>query len=516
MRGLVVGLSVIAIVGSAGAVRAQQQWSLRVGAAGGLYRVTETGELGSLRPLGITIPTHLTVTCIANADCKRLRIAVTRKDERVEASLHATATKGKAVFAVLRLPALTPADTTFVRLYLDRVSDSTELLRGRVLLPGESTPADAGTAGEEGKDPMIAELLRNTCTPEWDTLKLSSRRDERPDPWYDRDKNLATFYVNALGKVIARPRESIDEDDAVQVIVVLDGLLAPGLSVYRSSPIREPNSLDIVGAGTTLPSGLVTMAEGKPERSCTIDTTLVTDFAPGKSAVEIAAVIPGTPRAEAPAATSGTAADDPKDPKKDAPAKDEKTAKPAPSEAKDRSGLPLTKIGQFEFVTNRLHTGALSFGFIGSAVVDSSFTVARRGDDSVVTASFTGEHQIRGAMLFTPFVWRKRDYQKAQGGWQDVVYPVFGVVLSDIPRHFLTGVSVALGNTVFLHGGLHFGRVERLDPNAGLGVGDVITGSGGRVPTTRRWIARGFAGGSIDVRAAVELLKAAVGTAAGK
>lgn len=329
--------------------------------------------------------------------------------------------------------------------------------------PDASCPAvvaGAGGGGGSGTDDKstesipVQQLVATDCSIEISNVRssYSSATD-----LYDEKANFARFVVTASGNVIARPDEAVDENDTVNVVVIADKKLLPKLNVKRSSTIRTLGALNIVGADVSVSSfGLKSK-----ENPCGHQEFALADFAPGKGEVTISV-----------AATQGA-----------------------------------TTTGTFEFTVSTLYSGAFSVGPMYTTLKDPSFGPVNKGAGNVVTETDRGSNRVIYTLMFTPFIWGKRDLEKDQlhsGFDWHRLNPMFGIVLNDVSNNAIVGVSYDLSSLVYLNLGAHFAKVKRLDPNSGLTVGGAFTGSGTAVPTQTQWKTGFFAGFSMDLRAAAK------------
>lgn len=277
--------------------------------------------------------------------------------------------------------------------------------------------------------------------------------------YYDQKNNRALFIVSPNGAVLARPDAVIDENDTISVIVVGDANLLPQLIVKRTSAIRTLGTLSIVGADVDLSKTPV--KAGAPQNPCESRQFELTDFAPGRGEVTISVI-----------ANQGT-----------------------------------TTAGTFDFNVATLYSGAFSLGPMYTGLSDPSFGLANNNGNNVVTETDRGSHRVIYALIFTPYVWGKRDLEKDQStpmlAWHRL-NPMFGIVLNDVSNNAIVGFSYDLSSLVYLNFGAHFGKVRRLDPNAGLTLGGTFTGTGTTVPTQTQWKTGFFVGFSMDLRAAAK------------
>jgi len=322
---------------------------------------------------------------------------------------------------------------------------------------------DDGDDGDTDDTVTLAGLLARDCRSEF---SLSN------EPYYDRREQMAHFVVTPVGNVLRRPAPVIDESDSVRVDVLADSRLLPLLKVRRSSAIRTVGAVRFIGEDTNL-SGIFEpeaeeLVEGEPP-PCGVQSYVLRDFEPGKGEVEIRAL---TGKSEA----------------------DEMTQ----------------AVGTFDFNVNPLYSGAFSLGAMRTELSEPEFGINVDGADSTITVRSNGPYRIRYVLMYTHFIWGKRDVEKLPSNLWERINPSIGVVLDDIPENFVGGLTADLFEGVYLSGGAHFGRVKELDPNSGFSVGDTFSGDEDDIPTLERWRVKPFFSVGVDVRAAAELLRMAL------
>lgn len=335
---------------------------------------------------------------------------------------------------------------------------SGEQALGRVPLsgPGPDDNDDDPRSSEDG-DTVRIEGAERTLG---DLLTADCRRELRP--WqdsltYSAPGDWARFVVTPVGNVVFRPGDEVDENDRVQVVVVGDARLVPRLKVTRQSAFRAPGSFAILGADQELPFEL------KSAAGCAATGVLLSDFQPGQGQVQIATI---------------------------------------------NDDGSQTAIGGFDFGVHTLYAGAFSLGAIRTELRDPTFGVAAVGPDTVLTRTEDGTPRVLYVLSYTPFIWGQRDVQKPVP-FIEHVNPMVGVVLNDIADNALVGLSIDLMNSLYLQVGAHAGRVTRLDPRGGVRLGDPFTQPASEIPTVTEWGVDWFIGASLDLRAAVQLLRTA-------
>jgi hypothetical protein len=304
-------------------------------------------------------------------------------------------------------------------------------------------------------DTKLQTLLTTDCSEQIDAQKANYSQKG----YYDEEHNRATFIVTPTGNVVARPPEIIDEDDLIEVIVVADKDIVGKLTARRSSDMRIIGALNILGADATVPAGFLKSKE------CKARSFVLADFKPGKGEVTIAAQT-----------TQG-------------------------------GSTVTTATGTFEFNVDTLYSGAFSLGPMYSTLKDPTFGLVSNGTGNVVTETDRAANRIIVAIIYTPFIWGRRDPEKEHlhSMWDyRRLNPMFGIVANDVTNNAIIGLSYNLSSMIYLNAGAHFGKVKRIDPNSGLTAGGPFTGSGTSIPTQTQWKNGFFAGFSMDLNAAAK------------
>lgn len=287
---------------------------------------------------------------------------------------------------------------------------------------------------------------------------------------YDEGNNLARVMVRPNGNLLSRLPRDFDEDDTLEVIIVLREALLPYIQVRRKSEFGTVGNIRILGSGVEIPSDLLDrQSTEEDERTlgrCTVYTVPLRDFAPGKGEVEILA---------------------------------------------SRNGQTTT-LGTFEFNVHTLYTGMFSLGPVWTWNEDPKPGLVFNGTQSIIANRERDDQRMLFALFYTPFVWGKRDIEKSRQPLFALnrLNPTLGVSLSDLPNNALLGVSWDVFNGAVLTAGMHLSRVTVLSPESGLKVGDPFTAPAEQLPTVREWRAKGFIALSVDLRAAVQLVRTAL------
>ena len=274
------------------------------------------------------------------------------------------------------------------------------------------------------------------------------------------DKSTGVI-VSATGDVLSdRALENVSEDDSVTVEVVAEPELLPFIRVTRKSPTRVVGGTSILGADLTIP------VMSRQAAGCAAKVFTLSDFAPGTGVIEVEAMT---------------------------------------------SAGPLT-LGRLEFPVNRLYTGMFSLGPFWTSAVDANYGLVWNGSSQIVSAREKGKQRMLYALFYTPFVWGKRDIE-IHVPLHHRLNPTLGLVLNDVANNALVGISADFFDGFVVTFGGHLARVSTLDPSSGLAEGAEFTGDPSRFSTAQHWIFRPFVAISVDLRAAVQFLKAAISSA---
>ena len=279
---------------------------------------------------------------------------------------------------------------------------------------------------------------------------------------YDAEANRGEIVVTPVGNVLARALDTFDENDTLIVKVVGDVELLPLLKVERTSAFRDVGTVRIVGGDQQLPQ-IARQAGG-----CGVQQFTLNDFAPGRATVRISAL----------------------------------------------QGTQEVPLGTFDFNVNPLYSGMFTLGAAWTNLVDPGFKLVSEGGQTVIGVNEEGDRDLLYVLSYTPFVWGKRDLEK-RIPWHQRLNPMIGIAVNDVQDNAFVGISADLPAGVILTFGRHFRRITVLPEGTGLAVGDPFTGTADQLPTAKEWENENFFGLTIDLRAMVQLLRVAAGTAGG-
>ena len=453
-------LAATALLAAAASAAAQDvAWSLTI--RGGNVEAEQGVSSTAANPVPKDGKAVLTITCNGGTSCNDVKATVERTptgSSALRAALtprtHSASTVG---FDVAGSDVLASGGSTVLRLALGArgVVDYTLV---------HATPVVAGTPPPR-QEVKLADLLVTNCA---SALPPASES-------YFEDRDLAIFVVTPTGNVLRRPAPVIDENDSVRVTVVADERLIPLLGIRRKSELGTPGALHLLGEGANL-NGFLKQAlvtDTTAPRCGTVTRTLY-DFKEGKGEVEISAIT-----------------------------------------GKEGDEFAAQPIGTFEFAVNKLYTGAFSLGAMRTTLADPTYGLRPSGTNQVITRTENGDFRVKYLLMYTHFIWGRRDPEKPIRNPLRRVNPSMGVVIDDIPNNWVGALTADPVNGIYLSYGIHYGRVTRLDPDAHLKPGDVFTGEASAIPTRHHWVGKPFVSITIDVRAAAELVRMALTGAKG-
>lgn len=287
--------------------------------------------------------------------------------------------------------------------------------------------------------------------------------------------------MTPLGTVLQRPDEPVDEDDVVKVNVVTSDRLLPLLRVERTSKAGRGGRVRLAGGEVSIGDlGFAWLDrqragdEAKRRRRCRVLRAELGDFSPQE---------PGRVRIS----------------------------------LLREAGADPTTLGSFDFSVNPLYTGAFSLGPVFTWLEDPRFRVVRNSrGERILTAAENEGPRTQYVVGYAPYVWGRRDLEKSVARPIERLFPFLALSLEEPGENaYLGGALDLFQSSVFVVGGFHAGRVRRLDPEAGFRVGDPFPGPEEEPPVVEEWRWSGFAGVTLDLRAAVSLLGKVFGAGGG-
>lgn len=429
-----------------------QSWTITIGADQKIASTTlQTGKVNIVTDSQATV----TATCPSGVDCTQVALRLTLNNVAISSLTPTSQSAASSAFAIPK----------------SGVSNGTNLVVtfagtqiGTFPL-GPDAGAAPGTAGNQAPSssaPTLAELLALQCPGTYTAGYV-----EPPAKWWKTSSSQSAegeIVVTPLGVVLASGLDTLfDENDVLVVTVVADKRLLPLLTVERTSAFRDVTSVQILGAGQTAPdlerqAGLVA--------DCGTREFRLEDFAPGQGTVQLSALQGTTP----------------------------------------------TPTGTFDFNVNPLYTGAMTLGAARTEVVDPGFKLASVDGQTVIAVGDEGDDDLIYSLFYTPFVWGQWDIQKSVP-WYQHLNPTIGLAPEDVADNAFVGVTADLPAGIALTWGWHFRRIEAL--TQGVTVGSPFTGTADQIPTAEEWENDQFWAVSIDLRAMVQVLRAALGTGGG-
>jgi hypothetical protein len=439
------------IVGGA-IVLAFAGWAGRAAAASWEVQVSAAGtKADAVAPFSITSPMPVSAGQVLTVTCDAASdctkvTAVEIAGGKAHALATAKADKGTVSFAMQS--ELAPADLEV--LYAKKKLLTASLTQAKTVETKDPEPAASSSSDAATSTAPLTELLATACP----------RRTFTVDP-YNRAGNVAEVVITPRGSLLTPLPESFDEDDMLRVTVYADARLMPLLKVARKSGFRAVGGINILGMDVAVPPSLKLQGAGlKSQAQCTTATFVLRDFASGKGEVELTIV----------------------------------------------SGNDPVVIGGFEFAVHPLYTGMFSLGGLWTNLLAPGFDVATQGGQSVVVQNEQGKRRFAYAFLYTPFVWASRDIVKG-APWYEHVNPSIGFVLDHPLDNAFLGATVDFNASVLVTGGVIFSHVQKLQ---GVNVGDAFSGTADQLPITHSWEHDWFVAVSVDLRAAVALVRAVV------
>jgi hypothetical protein len=457
---------------SATAALAQSQnWTITIGADQKIVDASTTLQKDKVNIVTQNQP--VTVNCPSGVDCTQVRLRLVANN----ASTKLDPTSQSAASSAFLVPAGVSKDTNLVVAFPAGTDIGTFPLGPN----NGSVQPPVGQTGNQVPPPTLAQLLALQCPSNQKAGYAEPTREERRTKrkeakknkegrgwtsWWENPQAEGGIVVTPLGDVLASGLDTLfDENDVLVVTVVADKRLLPLLTVDRTSAFRDVTAVQILGAGQPVPD--LVARQGAPVADCGTREFRLENFAPGQGKVQISALQGTTP----------------------------------------------TPIGNFEFNVNALYSGMLTLGAARTKVVDpTSFSLASVGGQTVIAAEEDGDDDLVYTLFYTPFLWGKRDIQKSVPFWQHLNLSI-GLAPEAVTDNAFAGITADLPAGIAVTWGWHFRQVETL--TQGLAVGSPFTGTADQIPTTKDWDDGKFWAVSIDLRAMVQVLRAAMGTGGG-
>jgi hypothetical protein len=446
-----------------------QNWTITIGADQKIASTTlQTSKVNI-----VTQDQAVTVTCPGGGvDCSNVDLHL------VNNALDLTASSSSATSATFTIPKSGVSNGTKLAVTFPKRPNGTEI--GSFPLGTDGVPSLGSNQQPPSTAPTLAQLLALECPGNYTAGYHEPTREERKQKreeakqngtktssWWANPQAAGGIVVTPLGDVLSSGLDTLfDENDVLVVTVVADKRLLPLLTVDRTSAFRDVTAVQILGAGQTAPD---LARQSAPVADCGTREFRLENFAPGQGKVQISALQGTTP----------------------------------------------TPIGNFDFNVNALYTGMLTLGAARTEVVDpGGFKLASVAGQMVIAADEDGDgdDDLVYSLFYTPFLWGKRDVQKSVPFWQHLNLSI-GVAPEDITQNAFAGITADLPAGIAVTWGWHFRQIETLTQD--LTVGSPFTGTADQIPTTKDWDDGKFWAVSIDLRAMVQVLRAALGTGGG-
>lgn len=420
------------------------------------------------RPFPRTGSFELRVDCVDGLDCTTLSSQLVGVNE--PQSAEPTASNESSLTFLFDAGAWPASERSKETVEIQIQSSNAE---GVVAFPVYSSPPEVTRGSNSSTSiPSLNSLLTADCRPE---LEAARRKySTEPKDGYSEAANRGVFVISPAGNVVFRPGPVIDENDEIFVVVVSQPAVGSRLTVRRTSAFRMPGTLNIVGAGATIPAeAFQSMSAAGQRMPCTEHRFQLSDFAPGQATVQVSVL-----------------ADE---------------------------GEVTT--GSFDFGVNTLYRGAFGLGAFKTNLEDHTFGLVDVNDETIITRTGGAGPRLLYVVTYTPFIWGERDLEKERLGSSDFftrrgpirsVNPTFGVALNDISKNAFVAASIDFVSSIYIHLGYHFGHITRFDSSTGVTLGDPFEGTVDDIPTVNKWAGAFTWGVTLDLRAATMLLRTAL------
>ncbi|TGE26452.1 hypothetical protein [Hymenobacter metallicola] len=430
------------------------EWKFTLTKTGGNYTLTPPSDgFSTDQPNAITDQVTISITC-TGASCTDVELYLTAAGA-LPLSPVAAATSSTVSYVIKR-EAVPRTTEQFSSILIFKVKNAggtaTEVGKFNVYDGKAPSGEDKNGSGNSGSSGSLIECLRGR------TFRGA----------YDEAANRALFVVTSTGNVLARPIGQIDEDD--EIIVKVVGLTSQleGLQVKQTSAFRDGTALRILGEAPASTSEQK-ITEQSTDECGEITLSAGNGFDPGKGTIEL-------------------------------------------SQLKGGESVPITS---FDFLVNPLYAGAFSFGPAYSKLGNYTYGYVATGADTTLTVTDRESPRIHYVLAYTPFIWGNRDVAKLKSlRFYEHFNPTIALTVRNTFDNAFIGISGDLfRNSAFFTVGQHIGKVSRLDPNAGLNVGDKLTPGKRTIPTVRSWENDWFFSVTIDLRAALRFFNAGLASA---
>jgi hypothetical protein len=402
--------------------------------------------------------TVLTIECV-KMSCLDLKpmLTVGDKDEKAADVKTLAATRDKRQILIkataTKLVVTSGKDELFSTNLV--AAEQTEDDRGETQT-GTNNGDTSGTTTPPKRPRTVQDLVESQCP-----------RKKIRVPGYDRDGDVGHVWISPNGAVLSPLPKRFDQNDTLVVMIYADERLLRILQVSRKSDFAIVAGT-ILGADVKLPDSITRHGEGgkADTPTCGVGYFSVTNFAPGRGEIEVSA----------------------------------------------RLAEQDVSLGSFEIAVDPVYSGMFSLGAAWTPLVDPDFGVASRDGEQVVIATETGSRRLSYVFLYTPFLWDglERDVRKGPRKFWHRINPSVGFVVDDPLDNVLFGATVDVRAAILFTAGVYVSHVRKLD---GVDVGDTFSGESSDLPVTKHWDKDWFVSVSIDLRAAVSLVRAVLGTA---
>lgn len=254
----------------------------------------------------------------------------------------------------------------------------------------------------------------------------------------DGNKSIeASILLDSRGNSLSKSNNfEFDENDRLIVYVLGKSDYLKALEVKRTSPGRDKTAIRYIGD---------TFVENDASKRRDANYTdcyrkfILDDFAPGEGAINL--------------------------------------------NASSNKSQVSSVIGETTIQVNPLYRGRFSLGIVNTRLTDKNYIIQNNGTDDIIVDSNSYNSDYQFGLMYTPFVWGKRDIRKPTRWWKKF-NPTIGIPLENMEDNLYLGINYELSPSISIIVGRHHGKVDRLIPESGLNIGDVFSGA---IPTAKQW-----------------------------
>ncbi|HVV81463.1 MAG TPA: hypothetical protein VHE35_00240 [Kofleriaceae bacterium] len=260
------------------------------------------------------------------------------------------------------------------------------------------------------------------------------------------------IYVDTLGDVLAADVADFDEDATLSVWVFGAAASVDAIHVERRSAFRDVTVLRIQGNPAAVVTGAAKESGGPGQPEVVCKHAQLADFSPGRGQFALV-------------------------------------------------GADNATVAEFELAVRPIFDGMFTVGFVGTWLVDRSFSLRSNGATSTIVEDPAGDVEGRFALMYTAFLPLSKLHLGLPRSLDRRLGASVGVMLDDPIHNLLFGANIGPFNGLSFAFGGHFGKVTALD---GVEVGDQLAPDA-TIPTRSEWQRDWYVGASIDISVATRL-----------